>query len=187
VYPLLLRLDGKRCLVVGAGPVARRKIEGLAAAGARVLVVAPDAEPDLAQLPGVTVEPRSYRPDDLAGSWLVFAATDDALVQQQVFEDAERARVWVNAADDPARCTFYLPAVHRRGPVVVAVSTEGTSPALAGWLRDRLARALPDRLEELVARLAGERRELQAGGIPTEGQDWSARIESLLAEETPKS
>jgi siroheme synthase-like protein len=181
VYPVVLRLTGKRCLVVGAGRVARRKVHGLLATGATVTVVAPDVDIELAQLPGVTVEQRRYRAEDLAGCWLAFAATNDAAVQQQVFDDGERAGVWVNAADDPDRCAFYLPAVHRRPPVLVAVSTEGTSPALAGWLRDPVARAIPDRLDDLVARLAEERRELQAAGIPTEGRDWSARIDALLA------
>jgi precorrin-2 dehydrogenase/sirohydrochlorin ferrochelatase len=181
VYPVVLRLTGRRCLVVGAGPVARRKVQGLLAAGATVTVVAPDVDMDLADLPGVTVEQRRYRAEDLDGCWLAFAATNDAAVQQQVFDDGERLGVWVNSADDPARCAFYLPAVHRRPPVTVAVSTEGTSPALAGWLRDQVARAIPDRLDELVARLAAERRELQAAGIPTEGRDWSARIDALLA------
>ena len=98
-----------------------------------------------------------------------------------MFDDGERAGVWVNAADDPDRCALFLPAVHRRDPVIVAVSTEGTSPALAGWLRDRLAAALPPHLEELVAAVGAERDAVRATGRSTEGLDWRARIEDLAA------
>jgi siroheme synthase-like protein len=185
VYPIVLRLQGKRCLVVGGGQVALRKVEGLVAAGARVTVVAPEVAEGLTRLAHdgvVTVERRAYRADDVAGAWLVFAATDEPAVQQAVFDDAEQAGVWVNAADDPDRCAFFLPAVHRRDPVVVAVSTQGASPALAGWLRDRMAGALPIRLEALVAALREERRALRAAGQSTEGIDWRSRIDALEAE-----
>ena len=182
VYPVVLRLAGRRCLVVGGGQVAQRKVEGLVAAGAEVTVVAPEVEAELATLAGVTVEERAYRAGEVADYWLVIAATDDPAVQQAVFDDGERAGVWVNAADEPARCSFYLPAVHRRPPVSVAVSTGGTSPALAAWLRDRLAEALPDELEEMSAVLAAERAELQAAGVRTDGRDWTVRIDRLLAE-----
>ena len=97
-----------------------------------------------------------------------------------MFDDSERAGVWVNAADDPDRCAFFLPAVHRRDPVLLAVSTQGTSPALAGWLRDRLAGALPEQLEALIAALSDERRALRAAGRSTEDIDWTARIDALL-------
>jgi precorrin-2 dehydrogenase/sirohydrochlorin ferrochelatase len=182
VYPVVLSLTGKRCLVVGGGAVARRKVEGLLGAGARVRVVAPEVEPEIAALEEVEVEQRPYRSDDLDGCWLVIAATDDPDVQQQVYDDGDRARVWVNAADDPARCAFYLPAVLRRAPVLVAVSTEGRSPALAAWLRDRIAKSLPSRLDVVAERLADERRDLRAAGVPTEGRDWSERIEALVNE-----
>jgi siroheme synthase-like protein len=182
VYPVVLRLTGKPCLVVGGGSVAQRKVEGLLAAGADVTVVAPEVEPGLAALAGVTVERRPYRASDVDGRWLVIAATGDRGVQQQVFDDGERAGVWVNAADDPARCAFYLPAVLRREPVIVAVSTQGRSPALAAWVRDRVARLLPRRLDRLADQLAGERRELQDAGVPTEGRDWAARIDALAAD-----
>jgi siroheme synthase-like protein len=182
VYPVVLRLEGKRCLVVGGGAVARRKVEGLLAAGASVRVVAPAVDAELTALEGVDVERRPYRAEDLAGCWLAVAATDDVAVQQAVFDDGEAAGVWVNAADDPDRCSCFLPAVHRRPPVLVAVSTGGTSPALAAWLRDRLAAALPEQLEQLAGALAAQRRELRAAGIATEEVDWRARIDAVLAE-----
>jgi siroheme synthase-like protein len=182
VYPVVLRLEGRRCLVVGGGKVARRKVEGLLAAGAVVTVVAPRVDPAIDAVPEVAVERRPYRSEDVAGCWLVFAATDDPGVQQAVFDDGQRAGIWVNAADDPERCAFFLPAILRREPVVLAVSTEGRSPALAAWLRDRAAAMLPDQLEHVAAQLVAERDELRANGIPTEGRDWGARIEQLLAQ-----
>jgi precorrin-2 dehydrogenase/sirohydrochlorin ferrochelatase len=186
VYPVVLRLEGRRCLVVGGGGVARRKVEGLLASGAVVTVVAPVVDDGLRAVADgatgrLTIEERPYREQDLAGAWLAIAATDDAAVQQRVFDDGERTGVWVNAADDPDRCALFLPAVHRREPVIVAVSTEGTSPALAGWLRDRLAAALPPHLDELVAAVAAERDAVRASGRSTEGLDWQARIDALAA------
>ena len=184
-YPVVLRLSGKRVLVVGGGAVAARKVEGLLAAGAAVTVVAPAVVAELRDAAArgeVEIVERPYRSGDLGGSWLVLTATDDDTTQQQVFDDAEAAGIWVNAADDPQRCSFFLPAVHRREPVLVAVSTQGTSPALAAWLRDRLAAALPERLEELVAALARRRAEVQAQGRSTEDEDWPAVIEAWVAD-----
>ena len=184
-YPVVLRLSGKRVLVVGGGAVAARKVEGLLASGAAVTVVAPALVAELRDAAArgeVEVVERSYRPGDLEGAWLVLTATDDDTTQQQVFDDAEAAGIWVNAADDPQRCSFFLPAVHRREPVLVAVSTQGTSPALAAWLRDRVAAVLPERLEELVAALARRRAEVQAQGRSTEDEDWPAVIEAWAAD-----
>jgi siroheme synthase-like protein len=180
-YPVVLRLSGRRVLVVGGGAVAARKVEGLLVTGAAVTVVAPAVVAELRHAAArgeVEIVERPYRSGDLEGSWLVLTATDDDTTQQQVFDDAEAAGIWVNAADDPQRCSFFLPAVHRRDPVLVAVSTQGTSPALAAWLRDRAAAALPERLEELVATLARRRAEVQAQGRSTEDEDWPAVIEA---------
>lgn len=171
-YPIVARLAGRRVLVVGGGRVALRKVQGLAAAGAAVTVVAPEVVDALAHLPGVTIRRRAYEPGDLAGHLLVIAATDDPAVQQQVFDDGERAGVLVNSADDPDRCSFILPAVARRGPVIVSVSTQGRSPALAGHLRDLLANALPEDLEAIVAAAAQRRDEIHAAGGSTENEVW---------------
>jgi siroheme synthase-like protein len=178
-YPVVLRLAGKRVLVVGGGAVAARKVDGLLAAEAEVTVVAPAVVDELREAAArgdIVVVERSYDPSDLDGARLVLTATDDAATQQRVFDDAEAAGIWVNAADDPQRCSFFLPAVHRREPVLLAVSTQGTSPALAAWLRDRIAGALPDRLEDLVAVLARRRAEVQSQGRSTEDEDWPAVI-----------
>jgi siroheme synthase-like protein len=129
------------------------------------------------------VRRRRYHAGEAAsgGYRLVLTATGDRDVDQQVHDDADRAGVWVNSADDPGRCSFTLPAVVRRGPVQVAVSTGGASPALATWLRDRIAQALPDDLAALAHLLAAERDRLHAAGRSTEEVDWGSVIEAHLA------
>jgi siroheme synthase-like protein len=175
-YPIVVRLAGRRVVVVGGGEVALRKASGLRAAGAAVTVVAPRVVDGFAALDGVTFVRRAYEPADVEGAWLVVAATDDPHVQQQIFDDGERAGVFVNAVDDPDRCSYVLPAVARRGPVIVAVSTQGRSPSLAAQLRDLLARALPDDLEGIVETVAERRREIHARGGSTEDEAWDGLL-----------
>jgi siroheme synthase-like protein len=155
-YPVLLDLRGRPCLVVGGGRVALGKVRGLLAVDATVTVVAPDVFDELAQL-DVTVVRRPYEAGDLAGVRLAVAATDDPAVNHRVFLDGEAAGVWVNSADDPENCAFTLPAIARQGPITVAVSTGGHSPALASWLRDRLADEVGPEYEVLL-QLLTERR-----------------------------
>jgi siroheme synthase-like protein len=182
-YPVVLRLSGRRVLVVGGGAVAARKAQGLLAAGADVTVVAPVLSPEMEALrPELAIDERPYRTGEAGGFRLVVSATDDAAVQQQVYDDAEAAGVWINAADDPARCTFTLPAIVRDGPVIVAVTTQGASPALASGLRDRIAAGLPAGLDRVAAELARRRRELQEQGVSTESVDWSGQVAELLGE-----
>lgn len=176
-YPVALILTGRRCLVVGGGPVAARKAEALVACGAVVDVVARRVGPEMAAL-GLDCQERDYRRGDATGYRLVVAATDDPAVNQAVYEDAEAAGVWVNAADDPASCSFMLPAVARQGPITVAVSTGGASPAMASWLRDRVAAQLGPEHEQLAALLAEHRTAMKAAGRPTEGSDWRRALDS---------
>jgi precorrin-2 dehydrogenase/sirohydrochlorin ferrochelatase len=159
LYPVGLIVAGRRVLVVGGGKVAAEKVRTLAACGAAVTVVAPDVDDAISSLDAVTVEQRAYEPGDAANGYrLVIAATDDAAVNRQVHDDADGAGVWVNAADDPANCTFTLPAVLRRGKVTVGVATGGSSPALAGWLRDRIATTEVGPEYEVLADLLAEAR-----------------------------
>jgi siroheme synthase-like protein len=160
------------CLVVGGGPVAARKVAGLRSCGAEVTVVAPSVVADLVAGPGLTVHLRPYRRGEARDYRLVVTATGVPEVDRAVATDAEAGGVWVNSADDIGNCTFILPAVHRDGPVTVAVSTAGTSPALAGWLRDRVAAALAPTVGTLAQLLAEARAELQAGGASTESVAW---------------
>ncbi|MGH9109299.1 MAG: precorrin-2 dehydrogenase/sirohydrochlorin ferrochelatase family protein [Acidimicrobiales bacterium] len=182
-YPVSLVVAGRPCLVVGGGPVAARKVAGLAASGARVTVVAPRVAPAIAELIGrapVTVCRRRYRSGEAARYRLVVTATGVAEVDAAVAADADAAGVWVNSADDLAHCTFLLPAVHRDGPVTVAVSTGGASPALATWLRRRLAAGCGDALGTLARMLEEARRRLQERGRPTTSVDWQALLDGPL-------
>lgn len=160
-YPVNLDLTGQRVLVVGAGPVAARKVAGLLQAGAVVTVVAPDAVPELADDPDVRWHQREYRRGEAASYRLVLTATNDAKVNAQVARDCRAANVFVNSADDPANCSFTLPAVVRRGHLEVAVSTNGRSPAFARWVRTRLEAQYTDvhaRLLDLLAEVRSEAR-----------------------------
>jgi len=177
-YPVNLTLDGRRCLVVGGGKIALRKVEGLLVCGGRVRVVAPAVVAELAALAGVAVERRRWRPDDVAGMWLVIAATDDPAVNRAVYDAGSRAGVWVNGADDPANCSFTLPSVVRRGDLQIAVSTGGRSPALATWLRRRLEGQIGPEYSTLLDLLATERDGLKAAGRSTEGLDWNSALDS---------
>ncbi len=177
-YPVNLVLDGRRCLVVGGGKVAIRKVEGLLACGGRVTVVALRVDPQLRALDGVTIEERPWRPADLDGMWLVIAATDDPAVNRAVYDAGQGAGVWVNGADDPANCSFTLPSVVRRGDLQVTVSTGGRSPALATWLRRRLEGEIGPEYAVLLDLLATERDGLKAAGVSTEGLDWRSALDS---------
>ena len=170
-YPIVVRVAGRRVLVVGGGVVALRKTEGLLASGASVVAVSPEFADGFDALPVERVR-RRYEPSDLDGAWLVVAATNDRDVQQEIFDECEARGVFCNAVDDPDRCSFILPAVERRGPVLVTVSTQGRSPTLAKHLRDLLAAAIPENVEELAAELAAQRKAIQSAGRSTEDITW---------------
>jgi len=151
-YMACLDLTGRSVLVVGGGPVALEKVEGLLAARADVTVVAPEIVPELAEL-GLTLARRSYRSQDLAGRFLVVAATSTTAVNRRVFADAEARSILCNVVDVPELCSFILPAVHRHEPIAIAVSTGGASPALAQHLRDQIAAVVGPEHAELAHRL----------------------------------
>lgn len=178
VYPVALVLSGRRCLVVGGGHVARRKALGLIEAGARVDLVAKEVLAPVRNMAGLeSVEERPYRRGEVAGYRLAVAATGDPAVNRAVFEDGESAGVWVNSADDPASCSFILPAIARQGPVSVAVSTSGFSPALASWLKAHVTENLGPEVAELAGMLAEARARLKAAGRSTEEVDWRQSID----------
>ncbi|WP_117000276.1 precorrin-2 dehydrogenase/sirohydrochlorin ferrochelatase family protein [Desertimonas flava] len=184
-YPIVLDLHGVDVLVVGAGPVAARKVAGLAAAGAVVRVIAPDvsAAMDAEVVAGnvATLSRRRYAVADVAGARLVVAATGDEAVDAAVAADATAAGVWVNAADQRGDCSFILPAIARRGPLSIAVSTDGTSPALARRLRDRAGELLTDDVVALAVRLEAERAAIRSAGGSTETVDWASHIDPVVA------
>jgi precorrin-2 dehydrogenase len=137
-YMACLDLGGRSVLVVGGGRIALEKVAGLLECGAEVTVVAPQVLPQLRALP-VTWLPRRYERDDLAGRYLVVAATQIEALNASVAKDAARRSLLCNVVDDPDKCTVILPAIHREGPIAIAVSTGGASPALAKRLRDQFA------------------------------------------------
>ena len=179
-YPVALDVTGVPVLVVGAGPVAARKVAGLAAAGALVRVVAPEVSGELDRDSVAELRLRPYRPDDLEGVRLVVTATGRPEIDAVVAADATAAGLWVNAADQPADCSFILPAVARNGPLSIAVSTGGTSPALAQRLRDLAGALLTDEVVALAHELAERRAEVRAAGGSTEDVDWAAVIDAVL-------
>ena len=181
-YPVSLDLENRPCLVVGAGPVAARKVRGLLSYGARVSVIAPDIGEDVRALASslASLESRAYRPGDVAGFRLVITATGDPAVDGAVADEADAAGVWVNSADDPAHCSFILPAVHRDGAVTIAVSTGGLSPALASWLRNQVAASYGNGLDALAHLLSEARRRLHDEGRSSESVDWTALLDGDL-------
>ena len=151
-YMACLDLEGRSCLVVGAGPVGAEKARGLLECGARVTVVAPQAVAELRSLP-VEWLARRYESSDLDRRLLVVAARDHEDVNRQVFADAEARGLLCNVADVPELCSFILPAVHRQGPIAVAVSTGGASPALAQRIRSEIAAVVGPEHAELARTL----------------------------------
>lgn len=163
LFPMFLKLAGRRCLVVGGGAIAGPKIESLLSAGAQVLVVAPQASERVRQLAAggrVLWEARDFRPADLAGIFLAVVATSSPETNDSVFREAAGCGVLCNVVDDPERCDFYYPAVVRRGQLQIAVSTGGSSPALAQRIRKELEQHFEAEYEAWVEELARARREL---------------------------
>jgi siroheme synthase-like protein len=177
LYPVNLIVAGRSVLVVGGGAVAAEKARALLAAGAIVHVVATQVSDEVRAL-DLTWDERPYAQGDVAGHRLVVACTDSPATNQLVFDDAEAAGIWVNAADDPERCSYTLPARLDRGRVLVTVSTGGHSPALASWLRDRLADAVPPEVDELAGLLAEVRAERRAQGSLPPAADWRTALDS---------
>jgi precorrin-2 dehydrogenase/sirohydrochlorin ferrochelatase len=168
-YIACLKLTGRRCLVVGGGDIGLEKVEGLLACDAKVVLVAPEAiEPlqELAAEGSIAWERREYRPEDLERTFIAIAATNDTDVNIRVYEDAERRAMLVNIVDVPPLCNFILPAIVRTGPLAIAISTAGASPALA----KRIKRQIADEYGEPYARLAvllNETRGWAKGTLPT--------------------
>src|SRR5215471_17375413 len=180
-YPVNLLVAGRRCVVVGAGRIAARKIEALLDAGAEVHVVAPEPGPSVrawADAGRITLGEHPFTPADLDGAWLATAATPDPAVNRAVFAAAESRRIWVNAADDPEHCSFTLMSVVRQGDLVVTVGTGGRSPALAAWLKARLQQELGPEYATLLDLLSDAREQLRSAGGSSEEVDWQRALDS---------
>ena len=160
LFPIFLKLDGRKALVVGGGKMAAVRAKQLISAGARVTVVSPKAGSEIERLAtakSIVLVRRGFRRTDLSRRYfIVIAATDDPKTQKAVFEAAERLGILCNVVDKPESCHFYMPAIVHRGDLKIAISTSGRSPALAGKLRQYLEEAVPENaadLTEVVGRL----------------------------------
>lgn len=173
LYPVFLQMEGKNCLVVGGGSVGLRKVQALLECGAWVEVVSPQVcsqLEDLAQAGRIRLTLRPFQDGDERGRFLVFAATGDTELNQHIAQLCHAVQGWLNAVDDAAHCDFYVPALLRRGDVTVAVSTAGSSPLLAGKLRDEIAAVCGEEWGAL-AQILGEVRER----VTTSGLDYAGK------------
>jgi precorrin-2 dehydrogenase/sirohydrochlorin ferrochelatase len=182
LYIACLRLKGRRCLVVGGGDVGLEKVEGLLACGGDVTLIAPEANEQLRELAdegSIRWERREYAgPEDLVGVFIAIAATDDTDVNIAVYRDAERRAMLVNVVDVPPLCNFILPAIVRTGPLAIAISTAGASPALAKRMKAEIAEAYGEPYARL-AELLNDARGWAKGTLPTY-QDRKVFFESIV-------
>jgi siroheme synthase-like protein len=168
-YIACLRLSGRRCVVIGGGEVGLEKVEGLLACDADVTLVAPDAVAELREYAAegsIRWEERSYRASDLDGALLAIAATADTDVNIAVFEDAEARAMLVNVVDVPPLCNFILPAIVRNGPIAIAISTAGASPALAKRMKREISELFGDEYARLAV-LLNDARDWAKATLPT--------------------
>ena len=180
-YIACLKLKGRRCVVVGGGEVGLEKVEGLLACDGDVTLVAPEAVPELEELAregSIAWERREYRPADLEGTFMVIAATDDTDLNIAVYEDAERRAMLVNVVDVPPLCNFILPAIVRTGPLAIAISTAGASPALAKRMKREVSQLFGEEYATLAVML-NDARGWAKGTLPTY-QDRKAFFEGIV-------
>ena len=184
-YPVYLNLQGRRCVIIGGGGVAEGKIARLLESGAEIRVISPDATPGIRRMASegaIQWEPRPYRPGDLAGAFIAIAATNLREVNRRIFDEAEARGVMLNAVDDPPNCSFIAPSIVQRGPVTVAISTGGASPALARKLRESLQESGELAWADLADVLAAARARLRQKGLLTaiDPERWQACITPQL-------
>jgi precorrin-2 dehydrogenase / sirohydrochlorin ferrochelatase len=171
LFPAFIKLENRRCLVVGAGSIAASKIDSLLRAGARVIVVAPHAKPDVAALVAagtIIWHRRDFRASDLSGVFLSIAATSDNSVNHAVFLESQKHGIICNAVDDPPHCDFYFPAVVRRGDLQIAISTAGESPSVAQRFRREIEGALDETVGDWLHLVGALRRHIMATQPPSE-------------------
>lgn len=181
---MFLKLEGKPCLVVGAGKVGESKIVGLLGTGARIRVVALDASEMVhawARDGKITLEMRAFIPEDLDGTFLAVVATASSALNEAVYREAQQRGVLCNVVDVPEFCDFFYPAVVRRGDLQIAVSTSGQSPSLAQNIRQQLERQFGPAYEQWVAELGATRRRVQASDL--DPQHKRALLQSLASRE----
>lgn len=183
LFPLFLKLDGRRCLVVGAGKIGESKVASLLDTGAAVHVVAPQATERIkkwAETKEISWHKRKFRNSDLKGCFLVVAATPSTTLHERIFNLAKRQNIICNIVDVPELCDFYYPAVVRRGSLQIAVSTGGESPALAQRLRKELEARFGPEYKDWITKLGQERQRLREQGAT--GQALKTSLHEMASE-----
>jgi precorrin-2 dehydrogenase/sirohydrochlorin ferrochelatase len=171
LFPMFIKLEGRRVLVVGAGKVGEPKVAGLLETGARIRVVALEASAavrEWAREGKIELEMRSFSPDDLDGVFLAVVGTSSRTVNERIYEEAQRRGVLCNVVDVPDLCDFYYPSVVRRGDLQIAVSTAGKSPSLAQKIRQQLEKQFGPAYAEWVAELGETRKLILASDLDQE-------------------
>ncbi len=179
-YPMFLNISGKRCVVVGGGQVALRRVRMLVEFGGSVDVVSPEVCSELEQLVGsgqVRVFRRAYQPSDVTRAAVVVAATDDAAINRAVARDARGNGTLVNVVDDAALSNFIVPSYVRRGDITLAISTSGRSPALARKLRVKLEEEFGDEYARLALLVGEVRAEVRQRAFKVDGDAWQAALD----------
>ena len=184
-YPIYLNLTGKKCVVIGGGPIAEDKVAKLQDAKAEVILISPTVTPALqawAQAGDFEWQQREYQHGDLDGAFLGIASTNNREVNQEIFQEAERLAILMNVVDDPDQCTFIAPAIVQRGQVTLAISTGGASPALARKLRETLTKDSALDWADIAGVLASARKEVKARSLTIDSQRWQCCITNELLE-----
>lgn len=174
-YPVFLNIRGKKCLVVGGGEVALRKVKTLLDHGANVEVVSTSLCSELSRMARdgvIQLFQRGYEIEDLQNTLIVVAATDDSKINERVANDARRQSTLVNIVDDPQLSDFIVPSYFTRGDIIIAVSTSGKSPALARKIRTELEKKFIPEYAQLALLASEVRSELKQEGITVDGDDW---------------
>lgn len=178
-YPVYLNLSGKLCVIFGGGGIAEGKIAALLQAGSRITLISPTATPFIEEeaLKGsIEWKPREYQSGDLAGAFLAISATNQREVNELIFQEAEQSGILLNSVDDTPLCTFIAPSITKRGPVTIAISTGGVSPALARKLRETLAKSEALEWADLAPVLARARKEVKDRGVVIDPDSWQTCI-----------
>lgn len=182
-YPVFLDIAGKPVVVIGGGNIAHQKVVGLLKAAANVTVISPELNPAMSAL-GEDGRfrhiPRDYEPGDLEGYVLAFVATDDRSVNATVAAEGKERRVWVNAVDDPPYCDFIMPGIAQQGDLIVAVSTSGTSPAMARKMREEIEAFLTEDYALMLTLAAEVRAELRERDIIVDPETWNRALDGEL-------
>ena len=182
-YPIMLKVSGKKCVVVGGGNVAERKTKAFLECGGTVYVISPNLSSglrSLAETGQIEVIHRDYRADDLKNAAIVVAATDDQEVNKRIYSEGQQRGILTNVVDDPENSNFIVPSVLQRDDVIIAVSTSGRSPALARKIRTELEEKYSKEYASLAILLSEVRSELKGQGIEINNEVWQEAIDTDL-------